>query len=94
LYVPFCLIYSVTSLDSNFEDDNFAAYVLANALQKPENVTEFLYERAMRTSFTLFNDKTGFIEAQTKDGSWAGQVIHEVGQKVNQTPIGIFQPFL
>lgn len=54
-------------------DDDFAAYVLARALQKPLNSTEFLYERAMRTPFTLFNDLTGFMEARNKDGSWAGE---------------------
>ncbi|KAH9483275.1 putative glycosidase [Psilocybe cubensis] len=52
--------------------DDYAAYVLARELGKPENVTNFLLERAMRAPFTLFNDATGFMEARNADGSWAG----------------------
>jgi putative alpha-1,2-mannosidase len=76
------LAYACTSFPSSiqfpqnaqtgFEDDDFSAYVLANTLQKSDNITAFLYERAMRTPFTLFNEQTGFMEARNKDGSWAG----------------------
>jgi len=54
-------------------DDDYAAYVLARELGKPENVTSFLLERAMRAPFSLFNDATGFMEARNADGSWAGE---------------------
>ncbi|PPQ88893.1 hypothetical protein CVT25_009128 [Psilocybe cyanescens] len=53
--------------------DDYAAYVLARELGKPENVTNFLLERSMRAPFTLFNDATGFMEARNADGSWAGE---------------------
>ncbi|KIM42607.1 glycoside hydrolase family 92 protein [Hebeloma cylindrosporum] len=53
--------------------DDYAAYVLARELGKPENVTSFLLERAMRAPFLLFNDATGFMEARNADGSWAGE---------------------
>jgi len=54
-------------------DDDYAAYVLARELGKPENITKFLLERAMRAPFTLFNDATGFMEARNADGTWAGE---------------------
>jgi len=54
-------------------DDDYAAYVLARELDKPENITKFLLERAMRAPFTLFNDATGFMEARNADGTWAGE---------------------
>ncbi|TFK34481.1 glycoside hydrolase family 92 protein [Crucibulum laeve] len=53
--------------------DDYAAYVLARELGKPANVTNFLLERSLRASFTLFNDETGFMEARNADGSWAGE---------------------
>lgn len=52
-------------------DDDYAAYVLAKELGKPE--AEFLLERSKRTPFTLWNEKTGFFEARNDDGSWAGE---------------------
>jgi putative alpha-1,2-mannosidase len=52
-------------------DDDYAAYVLAKELGKPE--AEFLLERSQRTPFTLWNEKTGFFEARNDDGSWAGE---------------------
>ena len=54
-------------------DDDYAAFKLASALGKPEHVKSFLLERAMRAPFTLFNDKTGFMEARNADGTWAGE---------------------
>lgn len=55
-----------------FSDDDYAAYVLAKELGKPENVTNFLLQRSMTAPFTLYNDATGFMEARNADGSWAG----------------------
>ncbi|KAF9480738.1 hypothetical protein BDN70DRAFT_893891 [Pholiota conissans] len=52
--------------------DDYAAYVLARELGKPESITEFLLNRSMTTAFNLFNDDTGFMEARNADGSWAG----------------------
>ena len=65
-----CPVHAICSIHA--EDDDYAAYVLADVLQKPASIKAFLYERAMRTPFTLFNDQTGFMEARNKDGSWAG----------------------
>src|SRR6266545_5916335 len=70
---PNLMIHSLPYLKHETEDDDFAAYVLALSLQKPLKFKAFLYERAMRTPFTLFNDLTGFMEARNKDGSWAGE---------------------
>jgi putative alpha-1,2-mannosidase len=53
-------------------DDDYAAYVLALQLGKPQNITDFLYERAMRAPFSIYNNATGFMEARNVDGSWAG----------------------
>ncbi|KAF6762454.1 glycoside hydrolase family 92 protein [Ephemerocybe angulata] len=53
--------------------DDYAAYVLARELSKPDNVTKFLYDRAMHAPFTLFNEDTGFMEARNADGNWAGE---------------------
>ena len=53
-------------------DDDYAAYVLALHLGKPQTVTDFLYERAMRTPFLIYNNATGFMEARNANGSWAG----------------------
>ncbi|KAJ3492674.1 hypothetical protein NLJ89_g11184 [Agrocybe chaxingu] len=53
--------------------DDYAAYVLARELGRPETVTRFLLERALRAAFALFNDATGFMEARNADGSWAGE---------------------
>ncbi|KAF5371481.1 hypothetical protein D9615_009625 [Tricholomella constricta] len=52
--------------------DDYAAYKLAVALGKPDDVTSFLLERSLRAPFTLFNSGTGFMEARNADGSWAG----------------------
>lgn len=54
-------------------DDDYAAYKLAVAFEKPANVTDFLLERGLRAPFTLFNDETGFKEARNADGSWTGE---------------------
>ncbi|KAF5364296.1 hypothetical protein D9756_001134 [Leucocoprinus leucothites] len=51
--------------------DDYAAYVLAKELGKPE--ADFLLERSKRAPFTLWNEKTGFFEARNADGSWAGE---------------------
>ncbi|KAF8905739.1 glycosyl hydrolase family 92-domain-containing protein [Gymnopilus junonius] len=53
--------------------DDYAAYVLARELGKPENITNFLLKRSMAAPFTLYNDATGFMEARNADGSWAGE---------------------
>ncbi|KAG5652187.1 hypothetical protein H0H81_005986 [Sphagnurus paluster] len=53
--------------------DDYAAYKLAVALGKPEEITSFLLERSLRAPFTLFNSDTGFMEARNADGSWAGE---------------------
>lgn len=53
--------------------DDYAIYVLAKALGKPENTTSFFYERAMKSSLVLFNEETNFMEAKNADGSWAGE---------------------
>ncbi|KAG5643250.1 hypothetical protein DXG03_001300, partial [Asterophora parasitica] len=52
--------------------DDYAAYKLAAALGKPDSVTSFLLKRSLRAPFTLFNSKTGFMEARNANGSWAG----------------------
>ncbi|KAF9010151.1 glycoside hydrolase family 92 protein [Cyathus striatus] len=53
--------------------DDYAAYVLARELGKPENVTNFLLDRSMKAPFTIFNSESGFMEARNADGSWAGE---------------------
>ncbi|KXN88545.1 hypothetical protein AN958_07181 [Leucoagaricus sp. SymC.cos] len=52
--------------------DDYAVYVTAKTLGKPENITSFLFNRSQRAPFTLFNSETGFMEARNVDGSWAG----------------------
>ncbi|KAG5648805.1 hypothetical protein DXG03_000154 [Asterophora parasitica] len=58
------------TLDYAYGD--YAAYKLAAALGKPDNLTSLLLERSLRAPFTLFNSETGFMEARNADGSWAG----------------------
>jgi len=53
--------------------DDYAAYKLAVALGKPDNLTNFLLERSLKAPFTIFNANTGFMEARNADGSWAGE---------------------
>ena len=53
-------------------DDDYAAYVLALHLGKPQTVTDFLYERAMLAPFLIYNNATGFMEARKANGNWAG----------------------
>jgi len=52
--------------------DDYAAYVLALHLGKPQIITDFLYERAMSTPFLIYNNATGFMEARNAKGTWAG----------------------
>ncbi|KAF5364297.1 hypothetical protein D9756_001133 [Leucocoprinus leucothites] len=52
--------------------DDFAVYVVAKAMEKPENITSFLFNRSQNAPFTLYNNETGFMEARKADGSWAG----------------------
>ena len=40
---------------------------------KPENTTDFFYNRAIGSSLVLFNDETNYMEAKNADGSWAGE---------------------
>jgi putative alpha-1,2-mannosidase len=54
-------------------DDDYAAYKLGVALGKPVNVTSWLFDWALRAPFTLYNDRTGVMEARNADGSWAGK---------------------
>lgn len=56
-----------------FIDDDFAAAQLSRALNKSTNTTSFLFDRAMKAPFTLFNNDTGFMEAKNANGSWAGE---------------------
>ena len=56
----------------NKTDDDYAAYILALHLGKPQTITDFLYERAMHTPFLIYNNATGFMEARNANGSWAG----------------------
>jgi len=58
------------TLDYAYED--YAAYKHAVALGKSDSITNFLLERSLRAPFTLFNSGTGFMEARTANGSWAG----------------------
>ncbi|KAG6910665.1 hypothetical protein DXG01_008709 [Tephrocybe rancida] len=53
--------------------DDFAAYRLAAALNKPSNIVDFLLQRSMTAPFTLYNNDTGFMEARNANGSWAGE---------------------
>ncbi|PPQ75924.1 hypothetical protein CVT24_002506 [Panaeolus cyanescens] len=53
--------------------DDYAAYVLALHLNKSQEIMSFLLERSLMNAFVLFNDKTGFMEARNKDGTWAGE---------------------
>ncbi|KAL1679828.1 glycoside hydrolase family 92 protein [Schizophyllum commune] len=53
--------------------DDYAIYILAKALGKPENTTDFFYNRAISSSLVLFNDETNYMEAKNADGSWAGE---------------------
>ena len=53
-------------------DDDYAAYILALHLGKPQTIIDFLYERAMRTPFSIYNNATGFMEARNANGTWAG----------------------
>lgn len=71
-----CSVYVTHSI----QDDDFAAYVLVDTLKQPDNITAFLYERAMRTHLPC---------STSRRDSWRlgirtvhGQEIHEGGQKV------------
>lgn len=55
-------------------DDDFAAAQLSIALNKSDDVTKFLLDRAMQAPFTLFNEETGFMEARNANGDWAGMI--------------------
>lgn len=53
-------------------DDDYAVYIAAKILGKPENITSLLLARAQHSPFTLFNNQTNFMEARNSDGSLAG----------------------
>lgn len=53
-------------------DDDHAAYKLALALKKPDNITSFLLQRSFTAPFTLYNSDTGFMEAKNANGTLAG----------------------
>ncbi|KAJ6579665.1 glycosyl hydrolase family 92-domain-containing protein [Mycena vulgaris] len=52
--------------------DDYALSRLAAALGKPAEIVNALHDRAMVVPFTLFNNATGFMEARTASGAWAG----------------------
>ncbi|KAF9040873.1 hypothetical protein BJ165DRAFT_329256 [Panaeolus papilionaceus] len=52
----------------NFAYNDYAAYTLARELNISTETMSFLLERALVSSFTLFNNETGFMEARNKDG--------------------------
>ncbi|KAJ7124454.1 glycosyl hydrolase family 92-domain-containing protein [Mycena epipterygia] len=52
--------------------DDYALYRLAAALGKPSSIVTALHDRAMSAPLTLFNNATGFMEARTASGAWAG----------------------
>lgn len=52
--------------------DDYAVYVVAKALGKPDNITSFLLNRSRRAPFTLYNNETNFMEARNANGSLAG----------------------
>ncbi|EKM76087.1 hypothetical protein AGABI1DRAFT_131606 [Agaricus bisporus var. burnettii JB137-S8] len=58
------------TLDYAYED--YCVYKIAQIMGKPDNVTDFLYERSQKNPFTIWNNETGFMEARNADGSWAG----------------------
>ena len=57
--------------ETYISDDDYAAYVLARELGKPDDITQMLFNRSMTNAFQLFNDETGFMEARNANGSWA-----------------------
>ncbi|VDB92408.1 unnamed protein product [Peniophora sp. CBMAI 1063] len=52
--------------------DDYAISLLAKHLGKTSDAAFFM-ERSLRAPFTIFNKKTGFMEARNADGSWAGE---------------------
>ncbi|KIY52765.1 glycoside hydrolase family 92 protein [Fistulina hepatica ATCC 64428] len=52
--------------------DDFAISVFAEHLKKPDNLTSFFRDRSMSSSYVLWNEATGFMEARNADGSFAG----------------------
>ncbi|KAJ8516414.1 hypothetical protein ONZ45_g6297 [Pleurotus djamor] len=52
--------------------DDYAVAVLASHLGK-EKEAPFFMDRSLQAAFTLFNNRTGFMEARNADGSWAGE---------------------
>ncbi len=54
-------------------DDDYATYILGKELGKDEDEIESFLRRSKVAPFTLWNDDTGFFEAQNSDGSWAGE---------------------
>ncbi|KAI0762350.1 glycosyl hydrolase family 92-domain-containing protein [Fomes fomentarius] len=54
--------------------DDFAVAAVAAALSKHSDA-EFFRARALSAPFSIFNDDTGFMEAKTANGSWAGPTV-------------------
>ncbi|TCD66218.1 hypothetical protein EIP91_001665, partial [Steccherinum ochraceum] len=52
--------------------DDFAVGTLAALLNKTSDA-EFFLNRSRTTTFSIFNQDTGFMEARNANGSWAGQ---------------------
>ncbi|KZV62243.1 glycoside hydrolase family 92 protein [Peniophora sp. CONT] len=52
--------------------DDYALSLLATHLNKTSDAAFFM-ERSLRAPFTVWNKKTGFMEARNDDGTWAGE---------------------
>jgi putative alpha-1,2-mannosidase len=55
-----------------YTDEDYCVYKIAQIMAKPDNITNFLYQRSQNNPFTIWNNDTGFMEARNADGSWAG----------------------
>jgi len=54
-----------------FTDDDYAVSVLAAAVNRSDDA-KFFASRARQNAFTMFNRRSGFMEARNLDGTWAG----------------------
>ena len=59
-------------LNEKNEDDDYAAAVLAMALNKTADAA-FFAARSRSVYKSIFNNGTGFMEARNASGAWAGQ---------------------
>jgi hypothetical protein len=72
LFLLICPV-SLTRHMRTASDDDYAAALLARALGKPDEIVDFLLQRAMEAPFTIWNPKTKFMEARNANGTFAGQ---------------------